>query len=155
MIKIYKAEKRDIIYLCDIWMELQDYHRNLAEFTQENENWRPLKEKELLVVLESSKTQIFVARDSNNIIGYIRGSIQDVSPVFKDSRLGKIDELFVKEAYRQQDAGKMLVEYMKLWLKAKNASDIALHVSMDNEEGRQFWGKMGFKTTSTRMTMRI
>jgi ribosomal protein S18 acetylase RimI-like enzyme len=153
--KIYKAEKKDIIYLCDIWMELQDYHRNLAEFTQENENWRQLKEKELLIVIESSNTQIFVAKDSNNIIGYIRGSFQDVSPVFRDSRLGKIDELFVKGAYRRQDAGKMLVEYMKLWLKGKKASDIALHVSIDNEEGKRFWESMGFKTTSTRMTIRM
>ena len=43
---IYKAQKKDIIDLCDMWFELQNHHRNLAVYVSEIGAWRAKKEKE-------------------------------------------------------------------------------------------------------------
>ena len=152
---IYKAEKKDMIDLCDMWFKLQTCHKGLAAYMQEVEDWRVKKEKELLLVLESSKTQVFIARDEIRAVGYVRGSVKDMSPVFVKARVGSIDELFIIEEFRGRGAGKNLVEYMKMWFRNKGVSEVNLHVSSDNERAKDFWCRRGFADTSVRMTAKL
>lgn len=152
---IHKAEKKDIIDLCDMWFELQNHHRNLAAYMEETKDWRSDKEKELLLVLESNNSQIFIARDFNGAVGYIRGCVKEMSPVFINPKVGSIDELFVREGVRGTGVGRKLVDHLKLWLISKGAAEIAIHVSCDNQQAKDFWNRMGFETTSLRMIKKI
>ena len=151
---IYKAQKKDVIDLCDMWFELQNHHRNLAVYAREIDDWRVKKEKELLLVLESNNNQIFIARESYTAIGYIRGCVKEMSPIYEKPRVALIEEVFVKEEYRKMKFGKSLVEHIKLWFRSKDVGEVSIHVSFDNFNAINFWGKAGFSTTSLRMTTR-
>lgn len=152
---IYKADKKDIIDLCDMWFELQTYHKDLAAYVKEVSGWRAVKEKELMLVLGCNNTVILIAREGNNALGYIKGCIREKSPVYENTKTGMIEELFVKEEARKAGIGRNLVHHLKLWFLNNGISEVIIHVSYDNLLARSFWNSMGFETNSIRMIKRI
>ena len=152
---VVPASEIDIDELCDMWKELQDYHKGMNLYTPESEEWRTYKKKEIQLLLQSENSKIFLVKGSNEILGYVRGVVQNVSPVFKVGKIGRIEEMFVKKEFRRQGIGNLLIHSIKQWFKEKMVERIDIQVGNENISGKLFWENEEFKTNSIKMTYNL
>lgn len=155
MIDVEQAGINDIEELCDMWFELQTYHRGKAAYMKERREWRDNKDRELGLVVQSNNTIIYIAGIDGKAAGYVRGCVRDMSPVYENPRIGNLEELYIREGYRRVGVGRRLVESIKEWFKSRGTSRIVINVSHDNPEARRFWTQMGFDVQAIRMNMDI
>lgn len=82
---------------------------------------------------------------NGEIIGFATASLGNRSPVFEEKKLGKVDELFVKEKYRNSGLGKELVDRVVDWLEGKDIELLKIRVLEANERANDFWDSQGFE----------
>ena len=84
----------------------QDFNSNLNLFSEEK-----VKEK-IEIIIKKTKDIIFVCEHNNEVIGYIHGSPYEL--LFSDSLVNVLG-FVVKEKYRNQGLGSMLIERLEQW----------------------------------------
>ncbi|MGR5239099.1 N-acetyltransferase family protein [Vibrio alfacsensis] len=103
----------DLESLNDLMFELHDEHHlqspELFKTAEEIE-----QEKSIARYLDNPECLVFVAKNEDDIIGFISGHFCElISTVSKPVMMGSIDELYVLPEYRKQGAAKALVERME------------------------------------------
>ncbi|MEV5029555.1 GNAT family N-acetyltransferase [Paenibacillus sp. LPE1-1-1.1] len=101
----------------DIYLLNQDFNPNLYLFSEEK-----VKEK-IENIIKKTKDIIFVYEQNNEVIGYIHGSPYEL--LFSDSLVNVLG-FVVKEKYRDQGVGSMLIERLEQWGKNSGFSGIKL-----------------------------
>lgn len=74
--------------------------------------------KRLKEFIETEKNFVFVAKDNDNLIGFI--TIYESFALYSEGAFGTIAELYVKPHYRSKGIGKMLIEKAKEFGKNRN-----------------------------------
>lgn len=117
-----------------------------------------IRQRFLKYLKDTSKdrtARVLVAKDRNEILGFIIGVIEE-APLFLDTRkIGKILLLYVKENYRHQGIGKSLFQSIIPWFKRSGINLLELAVDIKNYEAVQAWKKLGFEASAYRMKQRI
>lgn len=85
----------------------------------------------------------FVAEINNEIIGFALAAKKEV-PQFRTVKVVKLEELFVKDQYRNKGIGKLLIDYFLNWAKSVGADKAAVNVYFMNEKGIEFYKREGF-----------
>lgn len=148
MVNIRKADKEDIYALIILWNELIMYHQNKMNNLPISKEWTDLKTKELEWIIESKRNIIYLVELGTNIIGYIRGSIRKIPPLYDIRNEGNIDEIYVIPKYRKKGFATKLVNTLIEEFKNRKVDFINLHVDIDNEIGQRFWDMLGFDIVS-------
>ncbi|WP_341878188.1 GNAT family N-acetyltransferase [Defluviitalea saccharophila] len=148
MINIRKADKKDIDILSILWNELIYFHRSKKNIFPISKDWKQLKEKELEWILESKQVFIYVAEVDTKIVGYIRGSIRKIPPLYDIRNEGNIEEIYIMPEYRNRGLATQLVHRIIEAFKHKEVDYIDINVDCDNEIGQKFWESIGFKIIS-------
>lgn len=125
---------------------------NSELFKLEHENYDPyliiewpLKESGTKYFTDMiNKKIIFVAEKSNNIIGYLAGTI-DIKISYISKKTAELNNMYVLNNYRNLGIGKMLISEFKKICKEKKVTRIIVTASSENINAINFYRKQGFK----------
>lgn len=130
-----------------LWQEMTDYHIEMSSIDFEmNDDAPKLFMKFFENNVRSRNKKAIVAEEDGRIIGYLLGAIQKRPPVFKTTHQAFITDAAVTENKRKSGVGTKMLKVFKAWAKEKGMMYIALSVAFENEIGKKFWNKQGFKT---------
>ena len=112
---------------------------------------------QVLALLNSSKTPIFVAVQEEKVVGYgfCQVKVYDHDPVIADHTEVHINDLCVDEACRGQGIGKAIYQAICRYAKMRKASSITLNVWCCNEGAMKFYESLGLKPQKIGMEMPI
>ncbi|SFL59633.1 Predicted N-acetyltransferase YhbS [Paenibacillus sp. 1_12] len=122
----------------DIYLLNQDFNPNLYLFSEEK-----VKEK-IEMITKKTKDIIFVCEQNNEVIGYIHGSPYEL--LFSDSLVNVLG-FVVKEQYRNQGLGSMLIEHLEQWGKNNGFSGIKLLSHPSRIHAHRFYERRGYMFT--------
>lgn len=102
---------------------------------------------QVLSMLNSSKTPIFVAVEGEKVVGYgfCQVKIYENDPVIADHTEVYIDDLCVDENCRGQGIGQAIYKEIIRYAKMRKADSITLNVWCCNESAMRFYEKLGLK----------
>ena len=102
---------------------------------------------QVLAMLDSPKTPIFVAAEEGKVLGYgfcIMREYQD-DPVIADHLELYIDDLCVDETCRGQKVGTAIYESILRYAKMRGCYNVTLNVWSCNESAMKFYEALGLK----------
>ena len=102
---------------------------------------------QVISMLESLKTPIFVAVEAEKVLGYCFCIVKEYKddPVITDHTELYIDDLCVDEACRGQHIGKALYENAIRYAKMRGCHSVTLNVWCCNESAMGFYENLGLK----------
>ena len=102
---------------------------------------------QVISMLESLKTPIFVAVEDEKVLGYCFCIVKEYKddPVITDHTELYIDDLCVDEACRGQHIGKALYENALRYAKMRGCHSVTLNVWSCNASAMKFYEKLGLK----------
>lgn len=122
----------------DIYLLNQDFNPNLDLFPEVK-----VKEK-IEMIIKESKDVIFVCEENNGVLGYIHGSPYEL--LFSESLVNVLG-FVVKEKYRNQGIGSMLIERLEQWGKSHGFSGIKLLSHPSRIQAHRFYERRGYMFT--------
>ncbi|MEK7641312.1 MAG: GNAT family N-acetyltransferase [Patescibacteria group bacterium] len=143
-------QKSDLSAVLALVGKMADYHHSLDSSykpAEEYNDWEGI----VGGWLDDPETQVFLAEEVNNIVGYLRVGVEDAPEYFAEKRIGMIYDSFVEERYRRQGIAGQLFEAASVWLKKKKVSFVELNVDFRNESAIALWRKLGFQEVKLRM----
>ena len=102
---------------------------------------------QVLSMLNSSKTPIFVAVEQDKVVGYgfCQVKTYESDPVIADHTEIYIDDLCVDENCRGQGIGQAIYKEIMRYAKIRQVDTITLNVWCCNENAMKFYEKLGFQ----------
>lgn len=102
---------------------------------------------QVLAMLESSATPIFVAVEEDAVLGYGFCMFKEYKndPVIADHRELYIDDLCVDENHRGKHIGKAIYEEICRYAKMRKCYNVTLNVWSCNESALKFYESLGLK----------
>lgn len=102
---------------------------------------------QVLALLNSSKTPLFVAVEEENVLGYCFCKVKtyENEPVVNDHTELFIDDLCVDENHRGQHIGTALYNEVLRYAKMRGCHNITLNVWSFNERALKFYESLGMK----------
>ena len=112
---------------------------------------------QVLAMLNSSATPIFVAVEKDTVVGYCfcQVKIYEHDPVIADHTEIYIDDLCVDENCRHQGLGKKLYQEVCRYAKMRRADTITLNVWCCNEGAMAFYQKLGLQPQKIGMEIKL
>ncbi len=145
MTRITKARKSHVPGIVELWKEFMDYHAAMDPFFTRSTGGHKKFKDFISKSFGSGKTQLFVALDGNNIIGFSYAHIMKYPPVFSIAKFGFISDMAITKKYRRHGIGRRLLAETMTWLKKTGVKRVELTVAAKNRIGCSFWEKAGFK----------
>lgn len=102
---------------------------------------------QVLALLNSSKTPIFVAVEEEKVLGYCFCKVKayENEPVVNNHTELYIDDLCVDESHRGQHIGTALYNQVLRYAKMRGCHNITLNVWCFNERAMKFYESLGMK----------
>ncbi len=144
-VSIRIGNESDIDKIIVLWERLMRFHENCVSDFVLNKDAKQKMTAYLQSFFNSQEKTVFVAEQSNEIVGYIFGLIKNKAPVFEENVVGEIGDTFVREDMRGKGVGEELVKTVLEWVKQKGLKNVELNMYPDNKVADAFWDKMGFK----------
>ncbi len=140
-----------------LWTEMSEDHRRYdAEVWCWSKNARQHWRDELVAWLDDPDMVVLVAQDAaGRLIGYSVAHVKTSSPIFEDSRLGKVWDLCVTTAHRGKGLGEALMEEVFKCLKENGADSAILHVATANPAAIGLYEKLGMRPVMQRMFKKL
>ena len=142
---IREFNKTDIEEILEIWVEIIKWHAEFdEEFVLDTDG-----ENNFRFVLNSAYSDptqaVFVALYEEQIIGFVYGYIKQYSGFFKKKVLAHISDIAIKNEYRRKGIGTALMRRFEHDFARRNdANGLSLYVHSQNEQGLNFYNKLGF-----------
>ena len=139
------GQESDIDKIIVLWEGLMRFHENCVSDFVLNKDAKQKMIAYLQSFFNSKEKTVFVAEQSNEIVGYIFGLVKEKPPVFEENVVGEIGDTSVREDMRGKGVGEALVKAVLEWIKQKELKSVELNMYPDNKVAATFWDKMGFK----------
>ena len=92
-------------------------------------------------IIENTKDIIIIAKQNNEVIGYIHGSPYEL--LYSDSLINILG-FVVKEKFRNNGVGNVLMEKLEYWAKGNGYSGIRLVSGFDRLNAHRFYERHGY-----------
>lgn len=104
--------------------------------------------------LRDESTHVLLAAANNHVIGFVHFNCttEPEHPLKVPRTYLVVSTLIVKEEYRRQGVGHALMQEVHEWAEIHGINDVELHVYEFNQPALNFYEKLGYRTTSRRMT---
>ena len=162
---IRAATEDDIDALNQIIGDVDALHReHLPHIFQEPDG--PARDREyMLGVLADESCGFFVAeaeepiasRTEGAILGFVQLTIRDTPPIpiLVPRRIAFVETLAVREEVRRMGIGRALMDHAQCWAGEQGATEIDLTVHEFNQVAMSFYRRLGYATSSRRMSKRL
>ena len=148
----------NIICIRDLCNELMTYQKSISFIHTELFDGMSFETRMIPSVKSSNANYILVAKDDNEIVGYVYCNISlketysnqfatffDLDSV-KNDEVGCLSQFYIKEGYRNIGIGTVLFKKSMDWLNSyKSISDLFVFVSNGNDNALKFYQGKGFK----------
>jgi ribosomal protein S18 acetylase RimI-like enzyme len=101
--------------------------------------------------ISSEDGNIFVAELEDEYIGLVEFEIKESGQIFSRGKKLKINEIFVKEDYRENGIASALMDKTEEVANKNYCSTVELDVNKRNETAREFYESCGFEIERMRM----
>ena|SRR5262245_49163544 len=155
-VEIRPASKQDYDQLCELFTELDEFHR-LARPELFKKSEGPARSKDHLAKLMADDAGIIlVAENVARLDGLSMMLMRSApaTPLHVPRRVGEIDNLVVRACARRQGVGRALVAASIDWAKGHGATDIEVAVHAFNREAIEFYEALGFTMSVHRLLLR-
>lgn len=140
------AEARDVPGILELLRQIGHVHyEGRPDIFRDNaQKYGP---SQVLALLNSSKTPIFVAAEENQVLGYCFCKVKayENEPVVHDHTELFIDDLCVDEQHRGQKIGTALYNEVLRYAKMRGCHNVTLNVWSFNENAMKFYASLGMK----------
>lgn len=142
--KIRKARLNDAKQISYLNILLDQWHANLDRFWALKQDTEHIMVQYTKKLITSSDTVIYVAEESDRIIGFILGIVKTNAPIFEVPVIGQVQVAFIVEEFRRQRIGKALVDALFQWFYSKQVKHVEVSSDVRNVLGICAWKKFGF-----------
>jgi ribosomal protein S18 acetylase RimI-like enzyme len=153
--EIRQAEPRDLPALKPLWIEFMDYHLAFdPDYTRrENavEKWAEYVDSKF----REESAALFVAVESEKILGYIGALVRDFPPVYVIEKHGYIEEIAVTREWRRRGIAERLYSAAETWLLAQGVDRIRVTIDVANEASQGFFRSRGFLDDTETLTKKF
>jgi ribosomal protein S18 acetylase RimI-like enzyme len=152
------AVKGDYEQICELYEELDSYHRQARPDLFDRPSAPPRPRSTIFALIGSDATAILVAEDeaSHLLLGFCLLMIRDLpaSTVCLARRFVELDKLAVRAKARRSGVGRALVQAAFAWAQARGFDCVEVAVHEFNAGAIAFYESMGFETFIRRMMRR-
>lgn len=130
-----KASIQDLTQLAELFDQYRVFYHKESDIPSA-ENF--LKER-----IENKDSEIFVAEESGNLVGFVQ-----LFPIFSSTRMKRywlLNDLYVNENHRGKGFSKELIEEAKQLAKSTDACGVLLETGKSNDIGNQLYPACGFE----------
>ena len=140
------AEPRDVAGILKLLKQVGRVH-HLGRPDIFRANAQKYGASQVIAMLESTTTLIFVAAEGDEVLGYGFCIIKEheKDPVIADHRELYIDDLCVEENCRGKHVGKSIYEAILRYAKMRKCYNVTLNVWSCNESAMRFYQAMGMQ----------
>jgi ribosomal protein S18 acetylase RimI-like enzyme len=144
------ADRDDVDRLAELWVALASEQRAHGSHLHAAENRASIREAMARhVVLDGLR----VARD-DGLVGFVMFDVE--SPTLgQDVTRGVVRNLYVAPGHREQGIGARLLDAAEAELAAAGADVVALEALADNEAGRRFYERRGYRPHRVELEKRV
>ena len=156
-LSIREAVASDYDDLCALFDEGDALHReNLPRIFQKPRGAVRGRDYVLGLITDEA-VGFFVAQDGDRLVGLICVMIRESPevPIFVRRRYTVVNDLVVKEEFRRAGIGRALMEKTHEWAVAEGADSLELNVGDFNQGAIEFYQRLGYETTSRKMSKRL
>ena len=153
---IRKAEVKDIEGIMELLRQVLEVHAKAYPKIFKS-NTTKYSARELEVLINDDRLEIFVAIDSDKVVGhaFVMGQIQEETDNMYPDKILYIDDICVDTNERGKHVGSALFEHVKQYAKANGYNRITLNVWEKNEAAKAFYEAMGMEKLKTMMQLYI
>ena len=150
---IRQATATDAELICQLLIEGGDLHAQALPMLL-----RPPDSSKTLEfvnsVLQNGNAHVLLAELNEQAVGFVQFSRIDETehPIKVTRSFISVSSLMVQEEHRRQGAGDALMQAVHDWAEKQGIHDVELHVYEFNKPALSFYEKLGYHTTSRRMT---
>ncbi len=154
---IRQATTEDYKGLCAILDEVDALHQTALPHLFRDPGGPARSRAYIASIVEDKNACLWIAEHEEQIIGILHITIRETHdiPILVPRRYAAISTIAVSHAHRRKGIGRALLETAEHWARAKNATQIELHVWEFNEGARAFYEALGYRTASRRMWRRL
>lgn len=142
MVRLARIE--DLEYIQDLNHQLFLHDFAFDELLNKNWAYEEKGEKYFRAAIVDNDKCCFVAEINGEIVGYLAGSIRNVTG-WRNVRQAELDNTLVIEKYRGQGIGRLLAEKFFSWCSDNNAEKILVSAYALNKNAIKFYESLGFK----------
>ncbi|WP_089756417.1 GNAT family N-acetyltransferase [Chryseobacterium soldanellicola] len=131
-----KATIQDLAQLAELFDQYRVFYHKNSDI--------PAAEIFLKERIENKDSEIFVAEENGNLVGFVQ-----LYPLFSSTRMKRywlLNDLYVNKNYRGKGFSKELIEESKELAKSTNASGVLLETGKSNDIGNQLYPACGFES---------
>ncbi len=153
---IRAASQADADSITGLWQQMAEQHKCYDTSVWCWSDDAPVTWKRNLVeVIGKENMAILVAEVDDEVVGFLRGCVNDNPDIFKIRKAGEIWDVFVREDMRGRGIGKALMHAGEDTLREMGAEDMKFHVALKNPGAIEFYKKMGYEPVMYRMYKRL
>ncbi|GAA0718781.1 hypothetical protein GCM10009430_17340 [Aquimarina litoralis] len=151
-IKIRTAKIEDLPILLDFEQEIikTEIPMDPTLITSKKINYYDLSE-----YIKADHTEVAVAEINGEIVGSGYGQIRDRKVFFKETAMGYIGFMFVKEDYRGMGVSQNIIKHLSDWFRSKNIYELHLDVYDQNPRAIKAYEKAGFEKYLVKMRVNL
>ncbi len=149
------ATMDDLSHMVEFWKDNALHHSEIEPRFQYASNVETTTRAFLSKQLQSENFFAMIAQVGDDVIGYIAALVMERSPIHLYRKIGFIEGLFVKPAFRRKGIGRGLCEKALALLQEHEVALVHMTVASRSQDAIVFWRKMGFEDLILRMELRL
>jgi GNAT superfamily N-acetyltransferase len=102
--------------------------------------------------ISGESTTVFLAEKGKTTVGYLGGRYSALSRL-RPMSTAELEGMYVRESFRGQQAGSLLIEAFFGWAKKKGAGRARVSAYFNNESARRLYERFGFTSKSVTLDM--
>ena len=156
-ISVRKATAGDYNSLCELFDEIDALHRHNLPHVFQKPAGAAREQDYYLGLIAQENTALLVAEIGEDLAGFVHVIVRDTPafPVLVPRRYAIVDSILVRSGFQNHGIGRILMEDMQEWARAKGATSIELNVYEFNETAISFYERLGYQTFSRKMSKEL
>jgi ribosomal protein S18 acetylase RimI-like enzyme len=143
---IRNASEKDFEILVELHKDFAAHLRSLdSKRYRLPEEEEPMFRTRLNDIMGDSCSRALVYECKQDIAGYALGRVTEFPSLIRSDFCGDIEEVFVREQYRQRGIASYLVKEMIKFFKEQKAGAVELYVDPRNAVALNSWARLGFR----------
>ena len=156
-VKVRKATRDDYTSVCELFYEIDTLHRDNLPHVFQKPGDAAREQDYYLNLVADENVGFFVANIDEKLVGFVHALVRDTPaiPVLVPKRHANVDFIVVKAGFQDQGIGSRLMDRVQEWAITKGAVSIELNVYEFNRNAISFYGKLGYRTLSRKMSKEL
>jgi ribosomal protein S18 acetylase RimI-like enzyme len=156
-VRVRKATRDDYTSVCELFDEIDALHRDNLPHLFQKPGGAAREQDYYLDLVADENVGFFVANSGGTLVGFVHAMVRDTPaiPVLLPRRHAIVDCIVVRAGFQDQGIGSRLMDRVQEWAITKGAVSIELNVYEFNRNAISFYGKLGYRTLSRKMSKEL